>query len=520
VSTDSTTLEQLKPSQIWPHPKNRRRDVGDVTDMAASVKEHGLLEPVLVAPIDRDAWPRAPKAVTHILLAGHRRHAAAKVAKAATIPSLVRHDLTALADQVEVMMIENGHREDLTPIEEAEGYQLLLDLTGLTQAKVAERVAMPARRVRDRLKLVKLPDGIQTRVHEGQIHVTEALEAAAFVSDPEVMADLDKAAGTPNFALALQRAKAERKADQDYRSTLKQIRDAGMVEVDQKPTPSSTLAADEGSSRLDYCVGYVAGVGHYPSYASAQAKWEFVKKGHQDCPGHVVWVNPKASTREVEFGCTQPNVHRSTGSPRPVNDTPLPTTPEEKAARDAEDERRAKEQREREALRRQLDAAAEVRREHVGQILHAGGNEDLAKRLLIRHLLPAEQGSGYNEYPLPTGRFYTAGWAVIAKVLRLAPEVEEPEKRRDLLERALTKLSLPAVAILAALPHIHMTDHELTQLYVQFDPDALDPAVEWIHTLTDDLAYEWSDFERHQFGLDNKGHLPSQDHDETEDGAA
>lgn len=516
MSTQTELLE-LKPSQIAHHPDNPRADV-DGTDLVDSIKEHGVVEPVIVAPIDRDTWPSAPKAATHVLLAGHRRHHGSKLAKAKSIPALVRADLAGdRAGQVEVMTVEQTHREDWSPIEEGNAYQLLLDITGLTQAKVAETVGMPAKRVRDRLKLRKLPAGIQARVHEGQVHLTEALEAAAFASDPDVMAQLDEAAGTNNFALVLERAKADRKADQDFASALKQIRDAGVHELANAPESN-----DPETQRLEYSLGYQPGVGYYPSYGSATLKWDWVKKNHGDCPGNTFWVNPDSARREVAFFCTHPDLHRARATADVgTQDVDLPETPEETAERQAREERAAAHTKELEEARAQVAAAAAVRREHIGTVLHAeSGNEDIAKALLVDWML--DPG---NEQALPVGIHRWGNdedeWEVLAKVLRLAVQTPKAD-RAALVRRKLEKLTLPAVAILAGTSFFLTNDHGLITPYQDVPLNELDDVeyeIQWVHKLTDHLGYEWSDFERDKLGLDDQGHVPpanSEDDDEDE----
>ena len=98
-------------------PRNLRLQVGDVAEMAQSMRERGVLEPLIVAPgLDEGAGV--------VLIAGHRRLAAARLAKLATVPTIFRSDLDSEAQQVIAMLIENGQRADLSATEEARGYVL------------------------------------------------------------------------------------------------------------------------------------------------------------------------------------------------------------------------------------------------------------------------------------------------------------------------------------------------------------------------------------------------------------
>src|SRR2546423_6594897 len=179
MSQATLVIQETPLDAIRLHPRNLRRQVGDVAEMAQSMKERGVLEPLIVVPgLDEEAGV--------VLIAGHRRLAAAKLAKLATVPTIFRSDLDSEAQQVIAMLIENGQRADLRAIEEARGYQPALDLSGgdLTPAKLSKAVGKPATRVRGRLGLLKLPDDFQEGVHGGQLHVADAEAPPEFAGRP------------------------------------------------------------------------------------------------------------------------------------------------------------------------------------------------------------------------------------------------------------------------------------------------------------------------------------------------
>jgi ParB family transcriptional regulator, chromosome partitioning protein len=166
MSQATLVIKETPLDAIRLHPRNLRRQVGDVAEMAQSMKERGVLEPLIVAPgLDEEAGV--------VLIAGHRRLAAAKLAKLATVPTIFRSDLDSEAKQVIAMLIENGQRADLSAIEEARGYQMALDLSDgdLTPMKLSKAVGKPATRVRGRLGLLRLPEEFQERVHSGQVTI-------------------------------------------------------------------------------------------------------------------------------------------------------------------------------------------------------------------------------------------------------------------------------------------------------------------------------------------------------------
>ena len=117
------TIEDLRVEDLHPNPNNPRRQVCDVADLEASIRSQGIKQPLLVTPtgetdIDGHAQYR--------VVIGHRRLAAAKQAGLASVPAIIER-MDARRER-EVMLVENSQRSDLTPIEEADGYQGLLDL--------------------------------------------------------------------------------------------------------------------------------------------------------------------------------------------------------------------------------------------------------------------------------------------------------------------------------------------------------------------------------------------------------
>jgi ParB family chromosome partitioning protein len=509
-ATDTAQVQylDLKPSLIAQHPDNPRRDVGDISDLTASAKERGILEPLIVAPA-YDGMTKSLGKAEFLLIAGHRRLAAAKKARLSTVPVVLRNDWTSRGDQVSAMLIENLHRADLSPIEEGEGYQLVMEVDGLTQAKVADRVQQPAKRVRDRVKLVKLPKGVQDRIHDGQVTLTEAIEAAAFASDGDTMARLEKAAGTRNFAVELEAAKARRKAEQDWRSLLKQIRDAGYVELEpvkQDPAAEPGTRVDGARQRRS-----IPGLGGGYAWRLEDA-WAEEKRLHADCPHRAVVITDESSpgrghTRGLEFLCTKPEVHAAqaqTGrdNTRHVVDTSLPETDEERAARQAQEAARAEQERDRADLQSKLDAAATVRRRWVSDVLHhKTGDVDLAKRLLLEHARADWTES--NIIGCATSIWERGALLAWLRIDEDVPGEDVPAVVSD----KLNKLTLPALAMLTRIVWFADVERGMTEPHREWP--ATDEDVDWFRILTDEFAYPWSDFERDHFGLDADGHVPS-----------
>jgi len=159
-------LVEIPLSAIEPNPRQPRRhfDEDVLSSLAASVRELGVLQPVLVRPLADTG--------RYELIAGERRWRAAKQAGLASIPALVRtvEDRSSL----EQALVENLHRQDLNPLEEAAAYQQLVGEFGLTHDDVASRVGRSRAAVTNTLRLFQLPAPIQRMVADGMLSAGHA----------------------------------------------------------------------------------------------------------------------------------------------------------------------------------------------------------------------------------------------------------------------------------------------------------------------------------------------------------
>lgn len=147
----------IRAEYIWPHPDNPRKELGDLGELAESIRKGGLMQNLTVIPGHWDGnqeWHED----AYTLLIGHRRHAAAKLAGVGTLPCVVRKGLDRKA-QLAIMLEENMQRADLTYYEQAESFQLMLDL-GDTEEQIAEKTGFSRSTVRRRLNIAKLDQGI------------------------------------------------------------------------------------------------------------------------------------------------------------------------------------------------------------------------------------------------------------------------------------------------------------------------------------------------------------------------
>jgi ParB family chromosome partitioning protein len=169
-----TGLQEISVSSIDPNPNQPRNhfDEDSLAELSASIKAIGLLQPVLVRP---SSTPDRFE-----LIAGERRWRASKRAGLSTIPAIVR--VADDVSSVEQALVENLHRQDLTPLEEAAAYQQLLEDFSMTHEQVAAKVGKSRSAITNSLRLLTLPPTIQQYLAEGRL---SAGHAKALLGTPD-----------------------------------------------------------------------------------------------------------------------------------------------------------------------------------------------------------------------------------------------------------------------------------------------------------------------------------------------
>ncbi len=159
----STALREVPIGSIKPNPRQPRTNFDEeaMSSLAASIKELGILQPILVRQVGGEA------ADEFELIAGERRWRAARRAGLHTIPVLVQ--TAEESHSLERALVENLHRQDLNVLEEAAAYQQLIEEFGYTHDQVASRVGRSRTAVTNTLRLLQLPTGVQRLLAEGQI---------------------------------------------------------------------------------------------------------------------------------------------------------------------------------------------------------------------------------------------------------------------------------------------------------------------------------------------------------------
>jgi ParB family chromosome partitioning protein len=171
-------LTQVPIGAIRPNPQQPRKNFepGALAELEQSIRELGVLVPIIVRPL-----PASGGAAAYELIAGERRWRASANAKLATIPAIVREadDRTSM----ELAVVENLQRQDLDPLEEAMGFQHLLDEYGFTQERLAERIGKSRPAVANTLRLLSLSDAIKARVRSGALTAGHARALLALDED-------------------------------------------------------------------------------------------------------------------------------------------------------------------------------------------------------------------------------------------------------------------------------------------------------------------------------------------------
>ena len=161
-------------NKIRPNPNQPRRDfdLAALKELAASIKKHGVLQPILVSKVEQETEKGMD--VDYELIAGERRWRAAQLAGLPHIPVIVKDDMDENKLKLEVALVENLQREDLNSMEEAEAYQRLASEFKITQQEIANRVGKSREAVTNTIRLLGLPANIKEALRSGKIMRTHA----------------------------------------------------------------------------------------------------------------------------------------------------------------------------------------------------------------------------------------------------------------------------------------------------------------------------------------------------------
>ena len=175
-NTDSMVSKStLNINEITPNKEQPRKtfDETALEELADSIRQHGVLQPLLVRPLTSGGYQ---------LVAGERRWRASRLAELKEVPVIIKE--LSDTEAMEIAIIENLQREDLNPIEEAEGLQALIDKCGYTQEQVATSVGKSRPAITNALRLLKLPEEVREMAKDGTISAGHARALLAFDNQP------------------------------------------------------------------------------------------------------------------------------------------------------------------------------------------------------------------------------------------------------------------------------------------------------------------------------------------------
>lgn len=201
---DRNSAVAIRLNEIEPNRAQPRKEFNDkaLAELADSIAQHGILQPLLVRPIPGGGYQ---------IVAGERRWRAARMAGITEVPAVIR-DLSD-AEMMELALIENLQREDLTPLEEARGYKALIDEYGLTQDEIAKTVGKSRPAITNALRILHLPQEALDLLGEGKITAGHA-RALLMFPDEESMVEAAKLAAAHGLSVRELERLAKKAAEQ------------------------------------------------------------------------------------------------------------------------------------------------------------------------------------------------------------------------------------------------------------------------------------------------------------------
>lgn len=168
------SINDLEPNRAQPR---QSFDDGAMTELADSIAQHGVLQPILVRPLLSGGYQ---------IVAGERRWRASRMAGLTTVPAVIR-DLTD-SEVMQLALIENLQREDLKPLEEANGYKMLMDNFEFTQEEIAKTVGKSRPAITNALRLLNLPEDMQNMLERGEMTAGHARTLLSFKNEDQMKA--------------------------------------------------------------------------------------------------------------------------------------------------------------------------------------------------------------------------------------------------------------------------------------------------------------------------------------------
>lgn len=241
MSYTTKSLMPLPVKDIYPHPDNPRKDIGDITELTSSIKKNGIMQNLTVIEghhIAKEGWSNEG----YTLLIGHRRFAAAKAAGLTEVPCKIVRDCDH-KEQIAIMLEENMQRNDLTIYEQAQSFQLMLDL-GETPQTLAQKTGFSESTIYHRVNIAKLDQDIlkeKEKDESYQLTLKDMYELEKIKDIKKRNEILSSATNSENLRWKCINAAKEEKKAENWKKVEQALKDAG---IDNEPTCNAIYNSD------------------------------------------------------------------------------------------------------------------------------------------------------------------------------------------------------------------------------------------------------------------------------------
>lgn len=236
--------EEIAIEQIMPNPYQPRQEFDETAlqELADSIAQHGVFTPILVKRAE----------VGYILIAGERRLRASKLAGKTTIPAMIQ-DFTD-EQMMEISLLENIQREDLTAVEEANSYRQLIQKLQYTQEELAKRIGKSREHVTNMLRLLKLPQQVQQMVSDKQLSMGQVRPLITLENEDEMIALANRIAAEDMPVRQVEKLVKERKKAPSEKPKTAPGTDSGLTNVQHllQKRLQTTVAVQNGEIRIKY----------------------------------------------------------------------------------------------------------------------------------------------------------------------------------------------------------------------------------------------------------------------------
>lgn len=226
-------IQYIPIEMLHPHPDNPRKNLGDLTELADSIKATGILQNLTVVPwFDADTKERGTEEQGYRVIIGHRRMAAARLAGLTELPCVIAD--IPYKEQLATMLLENMQRSDLTVYEQAEGFQLMLDL-GASFSEIAGKTGFSESTVRRRIKMTELDKTTLKEVSSRQIEIKD-FDRLAQIEDITQRNEVLKTIGTANFNYEIEKVIKKQILDKKIPVFKEALRKSAAKKIERRDT--------------------------------------------------------------------------------------------------------------------------------------------------------------------------------------------------------------------------------------------------------------------------------------------